>query len=54
MTDIKAVAFSSTSQTLPRPGKAKRQTCGSRMRRRVSRRDMPVECAASTWPLGMD
>src|ERR671910_330823 len=49
-TDISAVALISTSQTLPRPGIAKRQTCGSMMRRKASVRLMPAAYAASIWP----
>ena len=52
VTEISAVSLSVSCQTLPRPGRAKRATCGNMIRRNSSQRGMPIAWAASIWPRG--
>ena len=50
MTEISADSLSATCQTLPRPGSAKRSTCGIDDAAEHQRRFMPTLTAASSSP----
>ncbi|HEX2079865.1 MAG TPA: hypothetical protein VHG08_19265 [Longimicrobium sp.] len=54
VTETSAESLSVSCQTLPSPGRAKRATCGTRMRRKTSERCMPMALAASISPLGTE
>ena len=49
-TEISADSLSASCQTLPSPGMAKRNACGTMIRRNSSRRGMPTDRAASSSP----
>ena len=50
MTDTSEVSFKSTSQLLPRPGRASRSICGALTRRNTTPGLMPKLRAASICP----
>ena len=50
VTETSAESLRLSCQTLPRPGRAKRSTCGAMMRRKRNSRAMPTARAASISP----
>ncbi len=53
MTETSAVVFKSTSQLLPKLGKACRTNCGQTMREKTFHPDMPQAMPASISPRGI-